>query len=235
MPTKIKLKRIVQPHMECGPAALKIVMDYLGRDNYNLRKIINDTRSEQKYVDWEFKLGTAAVARGFNATIFTLSTHFFDPAWYKLSKPALIRRLKKRLAFVTRYNARDVRDGYIFWCYKQSTKAIIDFLTKGGNIVFKPITKELISSYISRGIPVICPVNGSIFYGKRRVYRKKYDDIRGVAFGHFVTVIGHKKDRFIVMDNERMSNKTKGIIEVDQDMLINSILLFTGDIVVVER
>jgi len=234
MPSAIKLRRVVQPYMECGPAALKMVMEYLTGKHYNLNQIIKETKSEEKYVDWDFKLGIAAIRRGFRVTIFTMSTDFFDPSWYKLSKSALIRKLKKRLKFILHYNKRNIRDGYIWWWYESSHKAIISFLEHGGKIVFKPISKELIISYLSKRIPVICSVNGSIFYSKRRVYRGKYDDIRGEYFGHIVVVTGYKNGKFIITDTEKISNKTGGIIEIDADLLINCILTSTGNLIVLE-
>lgn len=235
MPYKINLRRIVQPNMECGPAALKMVMEYLSGKEHNLKDIIKDTASDQKYVDWDFKLGKAAIIRDFRVTIYTMSTDFFDPTWYKLSKKSLIEKLRKRLKFVMKYDKRDINEGYIWWWYESSLKAIIEFLKAGGKIRFKPITKELIISYLSRDIPAICPINGSIFYGKRRVYRKKYDDIRGEYFGHVVVITGYDDHNFIVTDTEKISNKTNGIIKIDKDILINSIFLQSGNVIVVEQ
>lgn len=230
----IKLNRLVQPRLECGPTALKMVMEYLSGKDYDLDEIIKDADSIQKYVDWDFKLGTAAIKRGFKATIFTLSIDFFDPTWHGLSRSQLLRKLRQRLKFVMKYNKKDLHDGYIWWWYESSLKAIIKFLEKGGKIVFKPITKELIISYLSKGVPVICPVNGSLMYGRKRFYRKTFDDVKGKYFGHVITATGYENNRFTLTDTYEGS-KRNGLLKVDRDLLINSILLSTGDLIVIQK
>lgn len=233
---KLDVLRYRQPEYECEPTCLKMTMEFLDKNRkFDLKEIIRDTKSELKYMDWDFKIGIAALKRDFKAKIITFSNDLFDPTWAKLSKNKIIEKLKKRLNFVLKYDKRDVREGYIWWWYESSLKAAIGFLEKGGEVDLKPISKELIISYIKKNIPVITPLNGSIFYNRKRVYRGRYDDIRGEYFGHCVVTIGFRNDKFIIIDPGSLSNKTKGIIEIDSDILISIIISQADQIIIIER
>lgn len=233
---KLDIPRYMQPKDECEPTCLKMVMEFLDRSRkFDLKEIINDTQSKLKYIDWDYKIGTAALKRGFNAKIITFSNDLFDPTWTKLSKKKIIEKLKKRLKFVLNYNKKDINEGYIWWWYESSLKAAIEFLEIGGEIELKPISKELIKNYIKKNIPVITPLNGSIFYNRKRVYRGRYDDIRGEYFGHCVVTTGFRNDNFIITNPGSLSNKTKGIVEIDSDVLISAIISHADQIIIIER
>lgn len=233
---KLDVPRYRQPKDECEPTCLKMVLESLDKKRkFDLKKIIKDTESELKYMDWDYKIGTAALKRGFKAKIITFSNDLFDPTWAKLSKKKIIEKLKKRLKFVLKYDKRDINEGYIWWWYESSLKAAIDFLEKGGEVKLKPISKELIKNYIKKNIPVITPLNGSVFYNHKRVYRGRYNDIKGEYFGHCVVISGFKNNKFIITDPEKISNKTKGIIEIDSNTLTNAIIGHTCQIIAIER
>ncbi len=233
---KLDVPRYRQPKDECEPTCLKMVTDFLDKDRkFDLKGIIKDTQSELKYMDWDYKIGIAALKRGFNARIITFSNDLFDPTWAKLSKKKIIEKLKKRLKFVLKYDKRDMHEGYIWWWYESSLKAAIEFLEKGGEVELKPISKELIKNYIKKNIPVITPLNGSIFYNRKRVYRGRYNDIKGEYFGHCVVTSGFKNNKFIITDPGNLSDKTRGIVEVDSNVLISIIISQADQTIVIER
>lgn len=233
---RLDVPRYRQPEYECEPTCLKMVMEFLDKKiKFDLKEIIRDTQSELKYKDWDYKIGIAALKRGFNAKIITFSNDLFDPTWAKLSKKKIIEKLKKRLKFVLKYNKRDINEGYIWWWYESSLKTVIEFLEKSGEVELKPISKELIKGYIKKNIPVIAPLNGSIIYNRKRVYHDKYDDIRGEYFGHCVVISGFRNNKFILTDSEKLSNRTKGIMEISSDVLMNAILGHTDQIIIIER
>ena len=232
----LNVPRYKQPPMECGPTCLKEVFDFY---NYkiDLKTIIKGTKSEKKYIDWDYKLGLFALKCGFKVDVYTLTTDIFDPTWYNFKKDVLLKQLKKRLNFVSKNNKKDVKDGYIWWWYKPALESIIKFIKAGGNIKFVPISKNLIIKLLKKGIPIIAPLNSTLIYKIRRVYRNNFDDIKGEYVGHFIVISGYdsRKDKFILVDSDRMADKRKGIIKVDADLLINSIIMHTGDLIVVKK
>jgi len=222
---KIPLSRCKQLENECGPAALKSVLDY-----YNINVQLDDLTTEVsgqspiKWRNWFYAMGSAALQRGLKAKVITLTTTIFDPTWYRLDKPQLLQKLKAELKVVQeRLNTFKARDPYYFWhipSYELAEiKAAISFIEHGGTIIFEPISKEKIFSYLRRRIPLLCGINPVLLHKIRRLP----NDVSGSAWGHIVTVSGYTRDKFWITDPSDWYAK-KQIYQVDQDRLIESIL-----------
>ena len=227
----LRVRRFRQSHRECGPAALKQSMEFLRPGKiYDIKELISETKSELKYLDWNYKLGIAALKRGFGVTVYSASTDLYDPTWKGLSMKQLVKKLERRLYFIKHAKKKDIMAGYVWWWYRSSLEAAIEFLKAGGIVKIESITKELLIGLLKRGTPPITPVNGSLVYGMKRAYFRRYNDVKGEYFGHIFMVSGYDGKKFVITDPEKLSDRTKGIIKIDENLLLNSILTHTAEI-----
>ncbi|MCD6476840.1 MAG: C39 family peptidase [Candidatus Aenigmarchaeota archaeon] len=232
MVVRLNVPRYRQGYMECGPICLKQVMEYFDNVKYEVKSIIKETKSKYMNNDWIFLLAIAAMKRGFKAKVITLSTEIFDPSWSELDNKKLVKKFKKRLEYL---KSKKNKDYYIRAFNIAPLEKAIEFIEKGGNLVFSPIYEELIEYFIKNKIPVIVTVNENIFYGIKRLYNEEYDDIRGNANGHMVVISGFDKKNFIITDPERLSDRKKGIIKRNKKFMLNCILTFSPNLLIIYK
>ena len=231
----LKVPRFIQPKMECAPTALNQIFSYYGL-NIELKDLIKRCETKIKYKDWEYKAASVALDEGFKVDIYSTSLELFDPSWFKISRNKLINKLNKRLKFVLKSNKSDWRNGYIKYWHEDAIKETVNFLENGGNIKFDLFNEKMIYNILSRKIPIlVCFLDVNLFYCYKRKYNNKYNDIKGMNFGHSVVVSGYKNNKFIITDSGKKCPNKSGIYSVLPDKLLTSILRYDGELVSIHK
>lgn len=186
---------------------------------------LNEVIKEVPYLDeggtLEVLLACHALQRGYRARIYTYNLHIFDPTWFKLSNEAIVRKLEQQLTF--KKGSKFIR----------ATQAYIEFLTLGGELRCKDLTKGLLSEYFEKGIPLLTGLSATYLYqSAREMVDEKdnsiYDDVKGYPMGHFVVLCGFGEDpKCIVVADPYPENPyfKNNYYEVKASHLINSIML----------
>ena len=231
MPKRVQLKvpRLKQKPFTCGPSSLQQVFAY-----YGIKKSINQLLKEIKLYKkgtFDGQLGLCALENGFKAIIIDYNLHAYDPTWFKLSKKALIKKLKQSLKH---------RKGE----YKTKVQWLIKYFEAGGNIKFEIVTPELIKSYLKKKIPVIvCLMMTSLYKEKRRITIKQKkgrrsikSDLKGKPAGHYLVVSGYDGDKLFVTDPYyNIPYSKKGEYKISSKELIASILMWNGSLLIIEK
>jgi len=201
----------------CGPTCLHGVYRYFN-DPIELARVIEEVRTFPDGGTLDVWLACHALRRGYSARIYTYNLMMFDPTWFRRSTSNLSERL---LAQMRAKNDPKLR---------VSTKAYRDFLALGGELNFEDLTTRLIRRYLTRSIPILTGISSTYLYRCAREFGPKmdYDDIRGLATGHFVVLCGYQKKsrRVMVADPNRENPLTdRRRYPVNIDRLICAILL----------
>lgn len=242
---KLDVKIKEQKENECLSACLKSVFDYYQVDNSE-EEIINKISKESfKLYDWEFKAGKLAIEKGLKAEIYSNATQLFDPSWYNISSSNLIQKMKKVLEFAKYRNANfekdpDLRD---FICPNKEVaerlvgdiEALLKFLTAGGVINFNPVSKELIEEIIESNVPIIASHNPTLLHRINRSYNFQSDDIKGSTWGHVAIISGFTDEKFILNDPDGMFYKKNLVYEIDKDLILESILIYNGQLLIIRK
>ncbi|MCD6590922.1 MAG: hypothetical protein J7K72_03030 [Candidatus Aenigmarchaeota archaeon] len=229
----MKVPRHRQPYMQCAPTCLAEVMEYFTRKKYDIKELIEETKTIYKGMDWIFLLGLSALKRGFKTKVITSSTEIFDPSWINLNNKKLLNKIERRIKFLSSIKRKDK---YITEWNLYPLKTAKLFIENGGELVFSIITKELIKHFLKNRIPVIAPVNENIFFGiKRTTEDDEYSDIRGFTHGHYIVISGFSRDEFIITDSDRVSDYLKGVLKRKMDHVICSILTLLPVILVIYK
>lgn len=243
---KLKFKINNQQIGECLSECLKSVFSY-----WNVKIDINEivkkiSKNSTKLYDWDFNAGSLAREKKLQAIIFSLVYQIFDPSWHHLTSVQLINKLKKEQRHLKQVQKkvikRTYRDfiGYDLNFLNYYIKGICkaeSFLKARGKLKLQPISKDLIKSLLKKKIPLIVSHNSTLLQKQKRCYENKPDDIRGYAWGHVVVVFGfqNKDNSFFIADPDGKFNKGKLYYKVNQDLLIESILRYNGQILAIYR
>lgn len=188
-----------QPDDEtCGPTCLHAVYRFWG-DRRTLHDVIDSVRSLNKAGAGRgtlaVMLGAHALRSGFSASLYTFNLLMFDPTWFDEEGQADPGVLAQKLAaqLGAKGDAADPR-------FPVATENYLDFLAAGGRILFRDLTSELISAFISDGTPVLTGVSATYLYKCAREFgpHDDYDDIRGEPSGHFVVLHGYDEAERLV-------------------------------------
>jgi len=164
-------------------------------------------------------LGISALRDGFAAQIYSYNLRVFDPTWQRLARPALLRKIHKRLAAVESKRLQ------------RSLEAYVEFLSLGGTVMFREFSKKLLIGLLERGRPILCGLSATYLYRNKREFQDRYDDVRGAPVGHFVVICGYypRSDKFLVRDpSSHIPFSRSGRYSVDAERLVTAILL--GDV-----
>lgn len=219
----IPIKIMTQPNDEtCGPTSLQAVYQYY-EDKLSLEQVIAETSYLEEGGTLEVLLGCHALARGYQAKIYSYNLRLFDPSWFDETNASqdLISNLSKQAQY---------KKGKKFL---KATLAYIDFLNLGGKILFENLTAKLLYRYFDRQIPIIAGLSATYLYQTKREFtgpnnQTISNDIKGYPAGHFVVLCGYdaaKKN--IVVADPYQENPVSGnnYYSVSIERLINSILL----------
>jgi hypothetical protein len=217
--TELKLDILPQPdETTCGPTCLHAVYGYYD-DNADLTEIVRETRRLESGGTYAAFLGTHALKRGYEATIYSWNLQVFDPSWFGTRKVDLKERLKQQMAAKRWARLQPVQEAYL------------EYVTAGGRIRLRDLTRVLLRGMLRRGIPIITGLSSTYLYRVPREYGPKDvpDDVRGEPAGHFVVLTGYRRrDRLVRVSDPYLPHSTGGHhYWVSIDRLINAILLGT--------
>lgn len=182
--TGAKEEFFIQPQPDdttCGPTCLHAVYHYYN-DVLPLEEVIRGVRQLPTGGTLACLLGLHALRRGYKARIYTLNIEVFDPTWFREPKRLLASRLKAQME-VKGDNERLVN----------ASKAYVEFLEMGGQIRQQDFTTRLVRKHLRKGQPLLTGLSATYLYGCARECGSpsRYDSIRGLPTGHFVTVYGY--------------------------------------------
>lgn len=202
----LPVRILPQPDDEtCGPTCLHAVYRYWG-EPLGLDEVIESARSLNVSGAGRgtlaVMLGADALARGYDATLFTFNLHVFDPTWFDergRSDPTVLRA---KISAQT--EAKSGTSSGVGGRFAVASASYQEFLRLGGSIRFRDLTSGLIASFIRAGKPVLTGLSATYLYRCAREYgpNDDYDDIRGFPTGHFVVIHGYDEatDRVTIAD-----------------------------------
>jgi len=196
MITKLHLDISMQPDdITCGPACLHSVYDYYG-DAISLQQVIKEVKSLRGGGTLAVLLANHALRRGYKATIYTYNLHVFDPTWF-LEKESLAEKLKGQAAIKNDEKVSFATHGYL------------EFLERGGLLLFEDLTIGLIRHFLKRSIPILTGLSSTYLYRSVRENPDNDldDNIAGSPTGHFVVLCGYDKEKreVLVADPYKMN------------------------------
>lgn len=196
MITRLHLDISMQPDdTTCGPACLHSVYDYYG-DPISLHQVINEVKSLKGGGTLAVLLGNHALQRGYKATIYTYNLHVFDPTWFA-DKETLAEKLKKQAVIKNDSKLTFATQGYL------------EFLEKGGKLLFEDLTIGLIRHFLKKSIPILTGLSSTYLYHAMRENPDDNldNDISGTPTGHFVVLCGYDKEKreVLVADPYKMN------------------------------
>jgi hypothetical protein len=167
----------------CGPTCLHSVYEYYG-DTISLQQVINEVKSLKGGGTLAVLLGNHALQRGYKATIYTYNLHIFDPTWFA-EKRTLAEKLKAQ--------ATIKNDDKLFF----STQGYLEFLERGGTLLFEDLTIVLIRKFLKKSIPILTGLSSTYLYRSVRENPDNNldDNIAGTPTGHFVVLCGYDKEK----------------------------------------
>lgn len=213
-----------QPDDEtCGPTSLHAIYNYYGH-SISLKEVIETIEHSLSGGTLSPLLGKHALMHGFDATIYVNQLDLFDPTWFKKShapREVLLTKLKSQDKFKQAKNLIT------------ASKAYQEFLELGGDIRFKTIDVQMLREYFNKDIPILTGLNSTYLYRtSRELFTQDgesfFDDIQGLACGHFVVLCGYddKRRRVVVADPFRENPLSKNnFYKVSMARLLNAIML----------
>jgi hypothetical protein len=182
MPSRIALEINAQPDdSTCGPTCLHALYRFHDAP-LPLERVIGEVPALENRGTLAVQLALHALRRGFDATIYTYNLQIFDPTWFELPPGSIPGKLRAQ--------ARVKRSRKLL----VATKAYLEFLALGGRLEFHELTPELVRKHLKVGRPLLTGLSATYLYGCARETggdRLDYDDVRGLATGHFVLLCGY--------------------------------------------
>jgi len=163
----------------CGPTSLHAVYDYFG-DTISLTEVIDQINKLEGGGTLSVHLATHALQRGYQAHMWVCNVAHWDPTWFK-QKTDLVAKLRARLM------AKGLADNPR---YGKAADASAKFIELGGKVHWGDLTPTFIYNVLKKKVPILAGVNGTYLYQCSRETAEGPDDIKGDAFGHFLTVAG---------------------------------------------
>src|SRR5882672_10218765 len=105
---------VVEPQPDdvtCGPACLHGIYRHYGED-VALAQVIAELHMLDQGGTLDVFLGTHALERGYDVTLFTYNLEIFDPTWFDLKRGEIRERLKAQAAVKPWQRLQDATRGY---------------------------------------------------------------------------------------------------------------------------
>jgi hypothetical protein len=166
----------------CGPTCLEAVYRYYG-DHVPIERIIAETGRLSDGGTLAAYLACHALSKGYRASIYTYDVQLFDPSWFAEAPTTIGARLRRQMELKESTRLRVV------------TEAYLDFLERGGVLKLEDLTPALLRRHLERSTPIIVGLSATYLYRTPRETRTAYDDVHGVATGHFVVLCGYDAER----------------------------------------
>lgn len=206
----------------CGPTSLNAVYRYWG-DEVALATVIEEAESLDDGGTLAVLLGTHALRRGYDVTLYSFNLALLDPTWFT-EEVDLRHKLQQQ--------AKVKSDPKL----THASAAYSNFLELGGKLRMEDLSADLVSSYLKRKLPVLAGVSATYLYGcARELPDGAHDDLRGTTQGHFVVLTGMRRSEIQISDPWADIN---GPYWVDANRLITAVLLgvlsFDGNLLVIQ-
>lgn len=136
------------------------------------------------------QLACHALARGYDAAIYTYNLFLFDPTWFASPKANLPEKLRKQCSLKRETDPR----------ISVATESYLHYLALGGRIEMKPLEEELIVQSLVDGTPILSGLSATFLYQESRErafpiddqgISGTVDDVGGLPVGHFVVLSGY--------------------------------------------
>ncbi len=216
-PNRASLGFRIEPQPDdvtCGPTCLHALYQYYG-DDVPLSQVIAEVEPLSGGGTLAVSLACHALARGYDARIYTYNLNLFDPTWFEHPE-VLPEKMRAQAKF--KGGAR----------LRAATRPFLRFFELGGQLYWRELRSDLIRHHLSRGEPILTGLSSTYLYECAREYQDDYDDVRGEPAGHFVVLTGYVKEARTVLvsdplrDNPRFGGHTYA---VTIPRLISAILL----------
>lgn len=188
-PSNLNIEILAQPdEVTCGPTALHAVYRYFG-DHMDLDDVIKEVHQFEDGGTLAVWLGSHALRRGYEATVYSCNLQLLDPTWFALPYVNLIEKLKDQL----KVKKGDEK-------ISRTSEAFIEFLSHGGIIKMEDFSRELLRKVLNQGFPILTGLSSTFLYRSSREAppNQRYDDIRGTPAGHFVILCGYDRNTKLV-------------------------------------
>jgi hypothetical protein len=108
---------------------------------------------------------------------------------------------------------------------------VVEYLDRGGQVVWGDLTPELLSRVLGERTPLLTGTNGTYLYQCARETEEGSDDVRGEAFGHFIVLCGYRiSDQSVAIADPLKDNPAHGTkyYHASVHRLIGAIFLGVG-------
>lgn len=173
---------LTQPDdVSCGPTCLTQVLTHHGEAR-GFPEIEAHVERNPDGGTIGVHLGRAALELGYRAMLYSCNLRVLDPSWAGLSPEALRGKLSARADVV-----RDARLAHV-------ARAYVDFLHRGGEVLFDDFDRSLLVRLLDERQPIIAGLSATYLYGTPREdpMTNLPDDIGGEPAGHFVVIDGYR-------------------------------------------
>ena len=228
----LELTMLPQPDdTTCGPTCLHAVYQFWGED-VGLPEVIHSVPKLETGGTLGVLLGSDALKRGYNVTLYPYNLQVFDPTWFGPKRVDLVAKLEAQAKAKTSVKLR------------LACQAYIDFLQAGGQVKFAVLSGSLIRKHLNRNVPILTGLSSTYLYQSVREYgpNDDDDDIRGSPAGHFVVLNGYdRKLRHVNVYDPLQSNPHSPTrrYSIDIDRVMNSILLgvltYDANLLIIEK
>lgn len=200
----------------CGPTCLHALYRHYGVD-IPLDQIIEEIERLDHGGTLDVFLANHALARGFEATIYTYNLEVFDPTWFASRRTDLSAKLAAQARCKRREKLRTATAGYL------------EYLAAGGEIRFADLSRVLLRRLLKRGDPILTGLSATYLFRSAREWGPddEEDDIRGEPVGHFVLLTGYERKTREVLIADPMHPNPQGSqnYRVHIDRVLGAILL----------
>jgi len=175
----------------CGPTSLHAVYAYYG-DTISLTEVIDEIKKLEGGGTLNIHLAVHALQRGYQADMWVCNLAHWDPTWFK-QETDMVAKLRARM------QAKGLADNPR---YAQAIEASAKFISMGGKVHWGDLTPKWIYNVLKKKYPILAGVNGTYMYQCSRETAEGPDDVKGDAFGHFLTIAGcdTKKETLDIAD-----------------------------------
>lgn len=179
----VHLEILPQPDdYTCGPTCLHAIYRYFD-DELPLEQVIRETGRLDEGGTLAAWLGSHALKRGYEATIYTFNLNLFDPTWFPAEAARLQVKLRSQLEH--KKSAK----------FRAATDAYLEYFERGGEVRMQDLTRSLIRKFLVHGTPILAGLSSTYLYQSAREWGDHWDadDIRGIPQGHFVVLCGYDR------------------------------------------
>lgn len=229
--TRLHFDILPQPDdLTCGPTCLHAVYRYYGVE-LALQEVIEETSTLEHGGTLAVMLACRALARGFQATIYTYNLQIFDPTWFPTEADSLSEKL------VAQGDCKESER------IDTATPAYLEFLRLGGVLKMVDLTSSLIRKHLKRGVPILTGLSSTYLYQEARECGVPCEpnDVSGFPAGHFVVLCGYDSaTRGVLVADPLMPNPMAPsqhyIINVDRVIcaILLGIVTYDANLLIIE-